>query len=131
MRKAELLLWEGKRVIVDATFREQKERTAFQEMAVRCGVPAGLLICQADPETVRSRLEKRRGDASDADWSVYLQVAQKWEEVLSFSPSPFRVLPAEGSATQMLDRALEALEQFDLMVPSFRESDEMVQKDHP
>jgi uncharacterized protein len=114
MRRAELLLWEGKRVIVDATFREQKERTAFQEMAVRWGVPAGMLICQADAEMVRSRLEQRRGDASDADWSVYLQVAQKWEEVFTSPPLPFRVVLAEGTAKQMLERALEALGQFGL-----------------
>ena len=114
MRRAELLLWEGKRAIVDATFREQKERTAFQEMAVRWGVPAGLLICAADPETVRSRLEQRRGDYSDADWPVYLQLAQKWEPVRSVIQSPFQVIPAEGSTEQVLDRALVALERFSL-----------------
>jgi aminoglycoside phosphotransferase family enzyme/predicted kinase len=114
MRRAELLLWEGRRVIVDATFREQAERTAFQEMAVRWGVPAGLLICQAEPETVRSRLAQRRGDLSDADWSVYVQIAQKWEDVIAFPQCPFRVIPAEGSAKQVLDRALEALERLGL-----------------
>ena len=114
MRRAESLLWEGKRVIVDATFREQKDRTAFQEMAVRWGVPAGLLVCQAEPEIVRSRLDARRGDASDADWSIYAQVAQKWEVILAFPQLPFRVIPAEGTANQVLDRALEALKQFGL-----------------
>lgn len=86
MRKAESLLWKGKRVLVDATFREERQRTAFLEMAVRWGVPTGVLLCEAKPETVRTRLEERREDASDADWSVYLQVAQQWEKVGSFPP---------------------------------------------
>jgi uncharacterized protein len=114
LRRAELLLWEGKRVIVDATFREDKERVTFQEMAVRWGVPTGLLVCQAEPEVVRRRLEHRRGDASDADWSVYLQVAQKWEAITPRPQWPFCVISTDGSVKQVLDRGLEALAQFGL-----------------
>ncbi len=48
---------------------------------VRWGVLAGILVCQAEPETVCDRLKNRRGDASDADWTVYLQLATHWEEM--------------------------------------------------
>jgi predicted kinase len=38
-----------------------------------------LLICHADSAVVKTRLEKRRGDVSDADWAIYLQATQRWE----------------------------------------------------
>ena len=77
LHRAEQLLFEGQRVIVDATFREEKKRQTFLNAALRCGVPALILLCRAEPETVRRRLEQRKGDVSDADWSIYLQIAAK------------------------------------------------------
>jgi aminoglycoside phosphotransferase family enzyme/predicted kinase len=55
-------------------------RRTFLEAAVRWGVPGGMLICTAKPETVHERLLKRQQDASDADWSIHQQVAEEWEE---------------------------------------------------
>src|SRR5262249_18525635 len=80
LRRAEELLFEGKRVLVDATFREEKSRRPFLEAARRGCVPHIMLLCRAEPDVVRQRLESRRGDASDADWNVYLQAALRWEE---------------------------------------------------
>jgi aminoglycoside phosphotransferase family enzyme/predicted kinase len=73
-------LLEGGRVIVDATFREDNQRETFLDAARELCVPAVCLLCHADPETVRARLRQRHGDASDADWSVYLHVASHWQE---------------------------------------------------
>jgi aminoglycoside phosphotransferase family enzyme/predicted kinase len=81
LRRTEQLLFGGDRVLVDATFRAEAHRAAFLEAAARWRVPAGFLVCQAEPEIVRHRLAQRRGDVSDADWSVYLQFAQNWEEL--------------------------------------------------
>jgi predicted kinase len=33
----------------------------------------------AEPAAIKERLESRRGDASDADWSVYLEAARRWQ----------------------------------------------------
>ena len=112
--RAELFLGEGKRVIVDATFREEQQRVIFMEAAIRWGVPAGLLLCQAEPETIRKRLEARQGDASDADCSVYLKVAEKWEEIGAAPARAIAVISTEGSPAQVLSRALEVLRQFGL-----------------
>jgi predicted kinase len=60
-------LFDGQRVLVDATFREESWRRAFLEAAARWGVLAALLICRADPDIARTRLERRRKDVSDAD----------------------------------------------------------------
>jgi len=79
-RRARGLLFEGKRVIVDASFGSEATRSRFLELAIECGVPAILFLCQADPSVIRSRLETRRNDASDADWGIYQQAALLWEE---------------------------------------------------
>jgi aminoglycoside phosphotransferase family enzyme/predicted kinase len=113
-RRAERLLFEENRVLVDATFREERQRQAFLDAAVRWGVPGVLLLCQAEPETVRRRLESRQGDASDADWSVYQQVAGSWEEVGEPTRSALQTISTEGSPEQVVTRALNALRRWDL-----------------
>ena len=80
LRLAERALFEGRRVVVDATFREEWTRGAFLDAARRWAVPALLFLCEADQGVVRARLEDRRGDASEADWAVHLQAAARWEE---------------------------------------------------
>ena len=82
-RQARMMLEQGGRVIVDATFRSEARREQFFQLADDCGVPALLLLCEADPEIVQDRLAKRVGDASDADWTIYLQIREAWQ-----APSP-------------------------------------------
>jgi predicted kinase len=106
---AERLLAEGRRVVVDATFREERHRRVFSAAAVRRGVPVAVLLCQADPGTARGRMAAGRGDASDADWSVYSGVAGNWEEI---SPDVRRVIhpvSTVGTPAQALGRAAEVL----------------------
>jgi aminoglycoside phosphotransferase family enzyme/predicted kinase len=114
LRRAEQLLLEGSRVLVDATFREECERQAFLQAAVRCGVPGKMLLCQAEPETVLNRLADRRGDVSDADWSVYRQLAEHWEAVGPSTRQAVRVISTEGDLAQVLARAFDVLRDFGL-----------------
>ena len=80
LRRAEELLFSGERALVDANFREEHQRRMFLDSAQRWGVPTVFLLCEAEPELVRTRLAKRTGDASDADWSVYNNAVETWEE---------------------------------------------------
>jgi predicted kinase len=111
LKRAGKLLFEGRRVLVDATFREEEKRQTFLKAAVRWGVPSGILLCRAEPETVRKRLENRQGNASDADWSVYLQLAASWEELGTLAGQALHPISTEGSPEQALGRALEAIRQ--------------------
>jgi uncharacterized protein len=79
LARAEAALFEGKRVLIDASFRDERQRRRFLDLAAHWSVPGTLLICQADAAVVKSRLEERRDDASDADWAIYLQATQRWE----------------------------------------------------
>jgi predicted kinase len=80
LRRAERLLIQGQRVVVDATFVEDVWRRAFLDLARSLSTPAILFICQVAPETARQRLAQRRGDASDAGWAVYEKLARRWQK---------------------------------------------------
>lgn len=114
LRRAEGLLFEGKRVLVDANFREEAWRRAFLEAATRWGVPGGLLLCQAEPALVRKRLASRRGDASDADWPVYLKAADTWEEPGPRTRPFLQTVATGGSVEHALSQAVEVLRVWDL-----------------
>jgi len=82
-RRARILLEQGKRVIVDATFPSEARRERFFQLARDCGVPGLMLLCEADPEVIQTRLAQRVNDASDADWAIYLKIRDAWQP-----PSP-------------------------------------------
>jgi predicted kinase len=114
LRRAEARLFEGERVLVDAGFRTEVSRRRFLEAAARWRVPTLLLLCHVEPEVVRARLEHRRDDASDADWSVYLQTAARWEGPGPLTRPVIRVLDTGGSPEEALARALDTLRELDL-----------------
>jgi len=112
--RAAAALFEGKRVLVDATFRVESHRRRFLDLATTWGVPAVLLICQADAALVKSRLEKRRDDVSDADWKIYLQAAQLWEPLGSRSEQLRQAIDTGRSDPRPLLQALGALRRHEL-----------------
>jgi predicted kinase len=114
LRRAEGLLFEGKRVLVDANFREEAWRRAFLEAATRFGVPGAFLLCRAEPNVVRERLASRGEDASDADWPIYLKAVATWEKPGPVTQPVLHELAAEGSREQTLGQALEVLGHLEL-----------------
>lgn len=109
LRRAEALLFEGRRVIVDASFFEEKRRRAFLEAAVRWGVPCVLLQCRVEPEVARQRLAGRRDDASDAGWPVYLNLAGRWQEMGAATSRVARIIAANTDREQVAEQALRLL----------------------
>jgi uncharacterized protein len=109
LRRAELLLFEGKRALVDANFREEKRRRAFLDAATSWGIPGLLLLCKADPHLVRTRLKERQNDASDADWSVYQRAACDWQDPGPHTAQNSWKISTSGSQEQTVAAALEVL----------------------
>jgi aminoglycoside phosphotransferase family enzyme/predicted kinase len=109
LRRAEQLLFEGQRVVVDATFREESRRAAFLQKATGWGVPGLLLLCQAEPEVVQARLRDRHGDASDADWAVYQQAAAHWEAPSAQTRQAIHEFDTGQSHEENLASAMEVL----------------------
>jgi aminoglycoside phosphotransferase family enzyme/predicted kinase len=107
--RAENLLFHGQRVIVDATFREEKNRKTFLDLAGRLAVPAVFIVCQADPEVAQSRLNRRRGDVSDADWEVYQKLTAEWEELAPSMAAAVCILPTGKNTQETLEASLQKL----------------------
>lgn len=107
--RARKRLLSGGRVIVDATFQRESFRHRFLQLALDCGVRAVWLECDAPPDVVQQRLLSRRGDPSDADWSVYQLVRDRWESASEFS-SRFRTTIDTGCfGTSSIEAARAAL----------------------
>jgi aminoglycoside phosphotransferase family enzyme/predicted kinase len=115
LQRAEARLFEGERVIVDATFIEERRRVDFFDAAIRWGVPALFLVCEADPDAVRARLDARRGDASDADWDVYMNACRRWEEPGCRTARMMRRIATGASIDVSLEQAGRALKEAGLV----------------
>lgn len=110
LRRAEQVLDHGGRVLVDANFREEGRRLMFLRAAARRCVPFILFLCRADAEIVRIRLAARRGDASDADWSIYRRVAKLWQDPGVQLRDWIREVPNDGDCEDALAVALQGLD---------------------
>lgn len=105
LSRASAALQAGERVVVDATFHDDHRRLQFIQAAVRLGVPVIWLTCEAQPATVRGRLDARRNDVSDADWQIYQQLAGAWQPA---SPGATRVLVAINAELPPADMVQQA-----------------------
>jgi predicted kinase len=115
--KAERLVFEGERVIIDASFKEEKRRSDFRDAAVEWGVRSLFLVCQADAQVVRRRLAARRGGASDADWAIHRAVAEAWESGVPHDARWEQLVPTGGSREAAVAAALGHLRLVGLAEP--------------
>jgi aminoglycoside phosphotransferase family enzyme/predicted kinase len=116
LRRAQDVIFEGGRALIDANFREERRRVAFLEAAARWGVPALLLVCRVKDKVARARLEGRRGDVSDADWATYLELRGGWEEPGARTQPHVRVIHSDGTPEETLAQAEAALREQGLLV---------------
>jgi uncharacterized protein len=79
LERARETLDDGGRVVVEASFREERRRLPFLELAQSHAVPVLFLECSAPGEAIRQRLSRRTGDPSDAGLDVYEEAARRWE----------------------------------------------------
>ncbi|GAB6063691.1 bifunctional aminoglycoside phosphotransferase/ATP-binding protein [Deferrisoma palaeochoriense] len=112
-RRAEGALFEGRRVIVDATLREARWRRALGETARAWGVRWGILLCQASEAEVRRRLSRPRKGPSDADWGVYRQARARWEPPAPGEPEPAWIV-TDGPKEETFVQAVRALARWGL-----------------
>jgi aminoglycoside phosphotransferase family enzyme/predicted kinase len=114
LRRAEELLFQGERAVVDATFREDRRRQTFLEAAARWRIPAVCLLCRAAPDVARARIQARRNDASDADWSVYLELVRNWEDPGALTRRLVREVVTDGPREEAVAHALAVLHEYGL-----------------
>ena len=81
-------LKQGQRVVFDASNYLAARREYVTKLAEQCGAPAAICYVQASQDTIRERLlhrvsgNRRQGDLSDADWSVYKWMVEAQEPVV-------------------------------------------------
>jgi predicted kinase len=108
-QRAQRVLLDGGRPVVDASFREEHRRARFLDLGRQLGVPALLLRCEAAPDVVRRRLAARTGDASDADWRVHVELLAAWERESPATAAATHVVRTDGTPEDALAQALSAL----------------------
>ena len=109
LARAKEHLFAGRRVLVDASFKEERRRLVFVDAAREWGVPIHFLECTARPEMVRARLEGRVGDPSDADWGIYEHVRRTWEPLGPRTRRVHTEVDTSGTREESLARALVSL----------------------
>jgi hypothetical protein len=114
LRRAGKLLFEGKRVLIDASFRTEARRRRCYDFARSWAVPAVMLLCEARPDTVRTRLQQRHHDASDADWSIYQQAAASWETPGSETRPHVHALSTDRALDEAVEQSLDLLRRLGL-----------------
>ncbi len=114
LRRAEEIVFEGGRALIDASFQHESRRRLFLDAGRRWGIPACLIVCQADADVVRQRLDQRRGDASDADWAVYTEIARRWKELTPQTLAVTRRVDTSGAVEDAVREALDVLRELGL-----------------
>lgn len=98
-RQTAMILDAGWSLIIDAAFLKRAERDDFHTLAANHGAGFAILACAAPYEALVERLEKRRGDASEATVEV-LEKQVEWIEPLT--PAELEHVlpwpPADGAA---------------------------------
>jgi uncharacterized protein len=114
LRQAEEILFEGGRVLVDASFQNEARRQAFLDAGRHWGVHSCLIVCHADADVARERLKERQGDASDADWTVHTEIARRWEALSPQTMKVTRRVDTSGKQDAVVQSALDVLREFGL-----------------
>ena len=102
--RAKLALLAGHSVIVDAVFARADEREDVERVARECGVRFDGLWLEAPAEIMIERVERRRGDASDATTEVVRRQLE-WD----LGEVSWTRVSAAGSPAEVLNRAVNAV----------------------
>jgi uncharacterized protein len=94
LKESEACLKLGKGVIVDATFKDPRQRRQFMDLSSRLRRPALFVECRATEAKTLERLKmrtQRPGEVSDATVSVYLRQREEYVP-LSEMPDSIRIV---------------------------------------
>lgn len=80
LERAERVLLEGGRVVVDATFSDPARRQPFRALCRRLHVPCHQLRCDASDYTIRKRLASNDPNPSDATVEIYERMRERWTD---------------------------------------------------
>lgn len=97
-RRARVVLASRRPVIVDASFRTAKMRSAIRALAAELGVPFRFVECRADPEVCRHRLAQRETTTtvSDGRLAIFDDFRKHFEPIVELGASEHVVVDTTG-----------------------------------
>ncbi len=99
--QARKALLDGQRVAVAASFRNDRWRCQFVDLARSLGLPVRFFECTIDDDLARQRLQGRQDDPSDANWTIYRSIKERWEAPSKpIAPIHRRLSPTEDPGDQ-------------------------------
>jgi uncharacterized protein len=101
---AQRILAHGCSVVLDAAYAQEAERTQIAHLAATYGIRFVGLFLTADLATRLARIERRRGDASDATRNVALK-----QETFAIGAVDWHIIDASGTPDQSLRSARNSL----------------------
>ena len=78
--RAEDVLKQGKKLIIDATLYKVILRESFEKLANKYNVPIKWIELKADESSIKQRVSKKR-QYSEADFEVYLKIKKDYEPI--------------------------------------------------
>jgi predicted kinase len=74
-------LADGESVVLDGTFRTERQRERAATLATECGGAFELFRVACEESIVRRRIEDREDDASDADFDIHQMIREEFEPI--------------------------------------------------
>jgi predicted kinase len=99
---AEAVLAAGHAVVLDATFTDTQEHGAIRALGERTGAALQAFWLETDAATMIGRVEKRQGDASDADAEIIRKQIERFED----APAGWQRVNASVSASDTAKQIL-------------------------
>jgi hypothetical protein len=109
--EAEERLTQEQSVILDASFREAKERAKARELAEKFGAAFLLTECVLDESEVKRRLKQRlqEGAISDGRWEIFVQQKEIFEPINEFLPENHLIIDTSKPSAELLQLILSRL----------------------
>lgn len=102
----------GEHAVLDATYLTPDRRRPLMELAIERRAPLAIILTTARPETVKRRMEQRRterGEPSDADWSVYRSLRERFVAPDELEGAPLAIVDEGCDRLRGAERAMQTL----------------------
>jgi predicted kinase len=109
LSRADAILREGGRALIDATFHSEAPRREALELGKRRRVPVVHLALSLDRAEALRRIAEHRGDPSEANAAVHDALVAAWEASSAETMSMREGIDARGAPAEVIGRAEGAL----------------------
>jgi len=106
------LLLKGQSVILDASFKEKKERARAVDLARETGARFLLVECVLNEELVKVRLEQRikEGSVSDGRWELLAEQKKSFEKITEIPIASHLIMDTAKPVEELAENIIAAME---------------------